>query len=175
MGRRDRVVSGTAEAIFVRLCVSRPNWKFDRAGLRHRRGRRRPGAVRVIARANRNLDHAGLRHRCGRWGPGAVRVIARANRNLDRAGPRHCCSRDDSAAMRVIARPKVVQEDNALARDRDNQGYQCAASVHVRHCRYLTAAEVVRIAAFDDQLAFTMSGGASVGPNLIKASRPACF
>jgi hypothetical protein len=67
--------------------------------------------------------------------------------------------------MRVIARPKVVQEDNALTHDRDNQGYQCAASVHVRYFCYLTAAQVVCIAAFDDQLAFTMSGGAaSVGP-----------
>jgi hypothetical protein len=74
--------------------------------------------------------------------------------------------------MRVIARPKVVQEDNALTHDRDNQGYNqgyCATSVHLRYFCYLTAAQVVCIAAFDDQLAFTMSGGAaSVGP--VKAS-----
>jgi hypothetical protein len=124
--------------------------------------------MRVIARANGYLDRAGPRQRCGRCRPGAMPVIARANRNLDRAGPRHRSRRDHPVAMRVIARPKVVQEDNALTYDRDNQGYsqryQCAASMHVGYFCYLAAAQVVCIAAFDDQLAFTMSGGAaSVG------------
>jgi hypothetical protein len=103
-----------------------------------------------------------------------MRVIARANRYLDRAGLRHRCSRDHPVAMRAIARAKVVQENNALTHDRDNQGYnhgyRCAASVHVRYFCYVTAAQVVCIAAFDDQLAITMSGGAaSVGT--VKAGR----
>jgi hypothetical protein len=125
------------------------------------------GEVLCVSRPNRNLDCPGLRHRCGRCRPGAMRVIVRPNRNLDRAGLRHRCSRDHPVTMRAIARAKVVQENNALTDDRDDQGYNqgyCATPVHLRYLCYLTTAQVVCIAAFDDQLAFTMSGGAaSVG------------
>src|ERR1700758_2069685 len=115
------------------LRVSRPRRYLDRAGLRHRCGRCRPGAMRMIARANRNLDRARSRHGCGGDCVVAMRMIVRPNRDLDRAGPCHCRGRDHpvAAALRIVSWAEVVEEDTSCTYDCDNcgydQGYQVAA------------------------------------------------